>query len=684
MPLGPSVEEGVVGNRVWTNVPPTDWLWDNSNVPGAGTDRDGVREWAGWAFANKDWWATTAGNQRRVEWTYGQGTVMIADPDEWDDADHVQGLYKVDVTTKAITVTGAAANSLVLAFDSAWRPEARDDGEPGFPVGPDGERINNQTGTIALSFDNGPLNEVLRWDSVPDSGFYKADGEFINEAVMLPLNNPAGATTLKIKFGMEQAANDWWWAVDNLAVGVPPFVTGITADGVSFTLRIGEALGKTVNEGAGITLELDGKTVTPSSVTREDPRVLVAYSQAPEVFQPGTTHTVKVGFRTSDGRQVEDTATFVAPSYTTVSATPSALTATITDREWLTVDESKGVQLELDGTAVTASAVTRNDTVVTVTYALPGEPFAPKSSHTLKVTFTTTAGKLVTDPVSFSAPDYLTLPGALGTAVGSRSNAGMKWRTHQLEASRGTTIRLAEDQLAGKLGASIHDTSFQGADGLFDITQVNFDQNAGEAGNFTASAAAPQDIPDEYVPGIPGTLGGTDNIAGEARAFLEFTQPGIYAMAVNSDDGFQVSAGTTNSPTQYVLGKFDGGRGAGDTVFYFKIEKAGVYFFRLLWFEGGGDASVEWFTVNPNGSRALVNGTQAGAVKAYQKRTVAEPEIPSGGISKVAFTSGKVIVTYTGALKSADTVAGPYTAVPNATSPYQTDPTGAAMFYLAE
>ena len=170
--LGPSLEEGLAGDKVWTNVPPDGWLWDNSKVPGVGTALDGITEWAGWGFANKDWWVTTAGNQRRVEWTFGQGTVMIADPDEWDDAGHVQGLYAVDVTTAAINLAGATANSLVLAFDSSWRPEARDDGEPSFPVGPGGERINNQTGTIALSYNDGPLNEVLRWDSVPDSGFY--------------------------------------------------------------------------------------------------------------------------------------------------------------------------------------------------------------------------------------------------------------------------------------------------------------------------------------------------------------------------------------------------------------------------------------------------------------------------------------------------------------------------------
>jgi hypothetical protein len=61
-----------------------------------------------------------------------------------------------------------------------------------------------------------------------------------------------------------------------------------------------------------------------------------------------------------------------------------------------------------------------------------------------------------------------------------------------------------------------------------------------------------------------------------------------------------------------VLGEFDGGRGAEDTVFWFTVEQAGVYFFRLLWFEGTGDASVEWFTLNEDGSAALVGGSNPG------------------------------------------------------------------------
>ena len=688
LPLGPKIDEGRPGEKVWTNLPPEGWLWDNSAVPGVGTALDGVTEWAGWGFADKNWWVLTAGDQRRSEWSFGQGTVMIADPDEWDDAAHPQGLYKVDATTPPITIQGQAPNSLVLAFDSSWRPEAVDDGEPSFPVGPEGEKINNQTGTIAIAFDSGALTEILRWDSLSDSPTYKADSEFINEAVMLPLNNPGGVTTLRLKFGMEQAANDWWWAVDNLAIGVPPFVTGISADGVSFTVRIGEAPGKAVDESKGITLELDGQNVTPSAVTREDTRVLVKYSQAPEIFPPSTRHTVKVKFSTNDGRQVEDSVEFVAPSYTTVSATPATVTATITDQEWLTVDESKGVQLELDGTMVTAGPVSRADASVVVSYSQAPTLFAPNSKHTLKVTFTTATGKLVADPLEFTAPNYVTLPVSLGTDLGTGGERGMRWRTHQIETNRGTTIKLAEDQLTGLLGASIHDASAQGTDGYFAVPFVNFDQGQADAGNFNISAAPPQDVFDDLIPGIPGLLGdgteSTDNIAAESLAFLEFTQTGLYTMVVNSDDGFQVSAGTTNQPNRFVLGAYDAGRGQADSIFYFKIDKAGVYFFRLLYFEGGSDARVEWFTVNTDGSRALVNGTQNGAIKAYRKRTVAEPEVTAGGIESIALNGGKAIIAYTGTLKSADTVTGPFSAVPAATSPYSADPAGAQKFYLAE
>jgi hypothetical protein len=694
VPLGKNVEEALAGDQVWSATGPANWVEDDSAMPGLGTPTDGIVEWAGWSFANRDWWVRTAGDQRRSEFLLAEGTVMIADPDEWDDATHTKGLFNAYATTPSIDISGKAANSLVVAFDSSWRPEGFDDGEPNFPVGPNGERINNQTALVHALFGTSAPLQVLKFDSDRDSATYHADGEFINESVIVPLNNPAGATTLKLRFGMVEAANDWWWAVDNIAVGEPPLVTGVSATGAGFTIRVSEALGKTVNDSRPVTATLDGQTVT-ATVARDGERVLVSHDQSPKIFAPRSKHAVNVSFTTGAGRQITDTAEFVAPSYTFASATPDTITATISEKTYLSVDETKAISLTLNGTAVTGHSVRRVDLTAADGSDLPDQivvtyksatGWAAGSKHTLGVTFTTKSAQVVVDSADFAIPAFATLPPALGTALGTGSTPGVRWRTHQLEASRGTTIALAEQQLAGTLGASIHDASAQVAGGYFELPWVNLDQLGADAGNFRGSSTiAGQEIQDDTIPGIPGSGGGTDNIAGEALAYVELPTAGVYTMVVNSDDGFQVSVGNATNTTFQVLGKFDGGRGSADSVFYFRAEKAGVYLFRTLWFEGGGGANVEWFTVLANGTRALVGGTQPGALKAFRTRTVAEPALPSAGaVSRIGLAGGKVTIEYTGTLKSAATVTGPYAPVANASSPYSVDPNGTQQFFLAE
>jgi len=66
-----------------------------------------------------------------------------------------------------------------------------------------------------------------------------------------------------------------------------------------------------------------------------------------------------------------------------------------------------------------------------------------------------------------------------------------------------------------------------------------------------------------------------------------------------------------------------------------------------------------------------------------------EPVINTGGgdegaISGVSLQDGKVVIEFTGTLKSADSVTGPYNAVAGASSPYSVAPAKAAEFYIAE
>ncbi len=697
VPLGRNPEEASKGERVWTRTPPTGWAVDDSQMPGFGTPEyaanDGRTEWAGWAFADVRWWPTVD-NQRRVEFLNATGAAAIADNDEWDDAPHLKGFYNSYMNTPQIDVAGKAANSLVLAFDSSWRPEGRDDGGPKWPVGENGEAINNQTAVITAQWDNGTPVEILRWDSIPDGPFFKADNDFINEAALAELNNPGGAQKLVLKFGMIEAANDWWWAIDNVAVGEPPFITGASATGVGFSVRLREALGKTVNDNSPITATLDGQTVTVTD-TRDGEQVMVAHDQTPKIFEPGSTHSVVVNFTTGAGAQSTDTITFIAPRYTTVSTIPNAFTAAIGETTYLTVDESKGIQVELDGAAVTGATVTRVPLTATDGTDIPDRidvryqaatPWPSGSAHTVKLTYTTTTAQSVVESVTFTTPAYATIPAALATAVGTGADAGIRWRTHQLAAARPVeNLATVERQLKGELGASIHDTTAEVANGFFEVSYVNFDQNGADAGNFNASSALDeQAVGDELIPGIPGLEGGTDNVAAEALAYIEIPAAGIYSMVVNSDDGFGVTVGNATTPTFLELGKWDAGRGAADTSFYFRAEQPGVYLFRLLYFEGGSDARVEWFTVNANGTRALVNGTQTGSLKAFKRRTVAEPSLPTTTPTlAIARQGGNAMLTYVGTLQSADNATGPYTAVTGATSPFTVTPTGAQKFYRA-
>jgi len=210
--LDPNVDEALAGDAVWTDTPPEGWSVDESGIPGIGDPAtDGVTEWAGWAFADKDWWVETAGDQDRSLFTLGSGIVAIADPDEWDDADRIEtpiadDPYDTWLSTPAIDISSAEAGTVQLKFDSSWRPEFDDN--------------YHQTASITASFDGGDPIEVLLWESDEASPNYKPYAT--NETVIVDLGNPEGAASVVLTFGLFDAGNDWWWAIDNIQVIAPP------------------------------------------------------------------------------------------------------------------------------------------------------------------------------------------------------------------------------------------------------------------------------------------------------------------------------------------------------------------------------------------------------------------------------------------------------------------------------
>ena len=204
--LGSNIDEALSGDAVWTKTPPLGWTIDDSGVPGVGlSDQDGISEWAGWSFADKDWWIQAAEDQRRSEFTKGTDTIMIADGDEWSDATHAEGNLNTFLNW-SIDVA-ALDGPLDLKFDSSWLPDAGTDS-----LGVE----SNQTAVITVSLDGGQPLEILRWDSDPNSATYH--GENTNETIWIQLPSVQGASEMVIRFGYLNAANNWWWALDNLEI----------------------------------------------------------------------------------------------------------------------------------------------------------------------------------------------------------------------------------------------------------------------------------------------------------------------------------------------------------------------------------------------------------------------------------------------------------------------------------
>ena len=217
--LEASIMEQIKDKDVWSGTPPEGWEITNENPKDLG-----MPEWRTWAIVDLEWWTRTAEDQRRSEFTgvhndgKGIGNGAVSDPDEWDDWEgngdpDAQSRWNGHLITPPIKIKGAAAKSLVLTLDSSWRPE------------------DTQNGEITVSFDGDKEEQILFFKSVGiDAGAHTLvtiptlklkekkinDGEQINETLEIPIDNPASVTEMTISFGVIDAQNDWWWAIDNI------------------------------------------------------------------------------------------------------------------------------------------------------------------------------------------------------------------------------------------------------------------------------------------------------------------------------------------------------------------------------------------------------------------------------------------------------------------------------------
>ena len=231
LPLTDAVSPSeTAGTAVWTAAPPSGWQLDTGETPAGGPV-----EFFGWTFVEKDWWATTAGDQGRLGFTTGDGTIAVADPDEYDDIGDIDPFgFEASLTSPVIDVTGVEADSLRLEFDSSWLPE------------------DSQTGRLEIAIDGSTFRSLLVWDSEPNDQFKPAslDEHVVLDSVVLGITSPA--ESVQFRWSLDEAGNDWWWAIDNvrlssgstdvvLPVNEPPVVVDEPAGALETETGMNEA-----------------------------------------------------------------------------------------------------------------------------------------------------------------------------------------------------------------------------------------------------------------------------------------------------------------------------------------------------------------------------------------------------------------------------------------------------------
>ena len=237
----------------------------------------------------------------------------------------------------------------------------------------------------------------------------------------------------------------------------------------------------------------------------------------------------------------------------------------------------------------------------------PITPLPPADAvNTAVITFKDSDGQEISTEWKFTVT-YKSLDPA-SRISGTGKDRGFKLRVVQAPIDSGAlenSLDRAETQLAS--GSTIP----RAVDTNTVIQLVNFNKRADAvAGVFEGDA---------MVPGIdPDTTGNGDNdFATEIVAYLELPA-GVHRFGFITDDGYKVATAVAPVVSSTAPLAFHNGGPANETV-DFVVAQAGLYPFRMVWYERGGAGHAEWFSVNPTTDlRTLINDSNAtGSIKAW-------------------------------------------------------------------
>lgn len=309
------------------------------------------------------------------------------------------------------------------------------------------------------------------------------------------------------------------------------------------------------------------------------------------------------------------------------SADAVSVSVTLEDTGESVVDNAT-VTMTVSGNPAAPLTFSKVDKTTTVKWASP--TYLPSGADLpVVISFKDTRGVEISATRTAKVAAYATVPAdyMVPTASVDKGKPGFLMRPYQTDAAQPNTLMWTEGQLLGWYGENIADLT--GATGGFYTWPgvINFNIDAPNAvGNFNIDNG----YEDQLFPGFPGSTGLTGSSTEEVLTYIEFPTAGLYQIGVNSDDGFRVTAGRAPGDLLgVVLGYFDGGRGASDTIFSVVVDPPGIYPIRLIWENGSGElpgngANLEFFSVK-DGVKIPVNSSAEGALKAYRESTAAGP-----------------------------------------------------------
>jgi hypothetical protein len=304
-----------------------------------------------------------------------------------------------------------------------------------------------------------------------------------------------------------------------------------------------------------------------------------------------------------------------APGAEVQTVTPT-ITATIENRD--TSVKAGTIKLMVNGAQV-SPVVVADANGASLTYAI--SPLPPSGAvNTASISFDDNENVSVPPTEWTFVISYKALNPA-NRVAGTGKDRGFTVRMVQAPADLGNqenNLQRAEDQLAAGSRIPAHvDTTV--------VEQViNMTQDERSSGFFAG----------EYlVPGLEAGDNGTDNFAVEITAYLDLSA-GVHRFGVVSDDGYKIIAGANFKDLSAPTLAFRNGGSANET-FDFVVAEAGLYPFRMIWYEAQGNAYAEWFSVNTaSGDRTLLNDPDtATAIKAYTTvNAAAQGELESAAL----------------------------------------------------